>query len=288
MGVALGAFIIYMIQSVLLKQLNHFFDTFHVPDPVDIDFVQYQFLLYGVALVAMMLLGRRACSRAAARRGAARHGRAARVPTSKAPTRVARWAGATRHDRADRHGRPTTTPAPDRADPQVLLHARSITKRFGGLVAVNGAELVIPKGSIVSLIGPNGAGKTTFFNIVAGILDPTDGRDRVPRPQDGRAAGASLARAVPVVRPGGASRGRRAAARSGGSFAPANAGAAAAGRPAITLGVLIVSLLMAIVRPLWYDAHAATDRRVQERAAERHGPRRASAERSRTSVCSRT
>ena len=37
------------------------------------------------------------------------------------------------------------------------------------------AELVIPRGSIISLIGPNGAGKTTFFNIVAGILDPTAG-----------------------------------------------------------------------------------------------------------------
>jgi branched-chain amino acid transport system ATP-binding protein len=57
----------------------------------------------------------------------------------------------------------------------VLLHARAVTKRFGGLVAVRGADLVIPKGAIVSLIGPNGAGKTTFFNIVAGILDPSAG-----------------------------------------------------------------------------------------------------------------
>jgi len=54
-GVAIGAFIIYMINSVLLKQLNAFFDTFRVPILSDIDFVQYQYLLYGLLLVAMML-----------------------------------------------------------------------------------------------------------------------------------------------------------------------------------------------------------------------------------------
>jgi branched-chain amino acid transport system ATP-binding protein len=56
-----------------------------------------------------------------------------------------------------------------------LLEASRITKRFGGLVAVNNIEFTIPEKSIVSLIGPNGAGKTTFFNIIAGIYDPTAG-----------------------------------------------------------------------------------------------------------------
>jgi ABC-type branched-subunit amino acid transport system permease subunit len=55
-GVAVGAFVIYTIQSVLLKQLNQFFQTINLPILKDIDFVQYQFLLYGLALVAMMLL----------------------------------------------------------------------------------------------------------------------------------------------------------------------------------------------------------------------------------------
>jgi branched-chain amino acid transport system permease protein len=60
-GVALGAFILFEIQNVLLKQLNIFFDSVG-SIPVlgdllaDIDFIQYQFLLYGIALVAMMLL----------------------------------------------------------------------------------------------------------------------------------------------------------------------------------------------------------------------------------------
>ena len=55
-GVAIGAFIIFMIQSVFLKQLNLFFDNANVPILSDINFLDYQFLLYGIALVAMMLL----------------------------------------------------------------------------------------------------------------------------------------------------------------------------------------------------------------------------------------
>jgi branched-chain amino acid transport system ATP-binding protein len=56
-----------------------------------------------------------------------------------------------------------------------ILVATGVTKKFGGLVAVNTVDFDIPKGSIVSLIGPNGAGKTTFFNVVAGLYEPTDG-----------------------------------------------------------------------------------------------------------------
>ncbi len=55
-GVAVGAFVLYTIQSVLLKQLNQFFHAIQAPILKDIDFVQYQFLLYGLALVLMMLI----------------------------------------------------------------------------------------------------------------------------------------------------------------------------------------------------------------------------------------
>jgi ABC-type branched-subunit amino acid transport system ATPase component len=60
--------------------------------------------------------------------------------------------------------------------PAVVLEGRAVTKRFGGLVAVNSVDLSIPERAIHSLIGPNGAGKTTFFNMVAGLYRPTEGR----------------------------------------------------------------------------------------------------------------
>jgi ABC-type branched-subunit amino acid transport system ATPase component len=56
-----------------------------------------------------------------------------------------------------------------------ILRADRVTKRFGGLVAVSSVDFTIPERAIVSLIGPNGAGKTTFFNIIAGIYDPSAG-----------------------------------------------------------------------------------------------------------------
>jgi len=55
-GVAIGAFLVFLIQTVILKQLNIFFGNVNVPILSDVDFLQYQFLLYGVALVAMMLI----------------------------------------------------------------------------------------------------------------------------------------------------------------------------------------------------------------------------------------
>jgi branched-chain amino acid transport system ATP-binding protein len=57
-----------------------------------------------------------------------------------------------------------------------LLHADSVSKEFGGLIAVNNVSFVIEPLTIVSIIGPNGAGKTTFFNMLTGLYRPTHGR----------------------------------------------------------------------------------------------------------------
>ncbi|MBT3336845.1 MAG: ABC transporter ATP-binding protein [Anaerolineae bacterium] len=57
----------------------------------------------------------------------------------------------------------------------VILQTRNVTKRFGGLVAVNQFEIDVQEHSISSVIGPNGAGKTTFFNCITGFYKPTEG-----------------------------------------------------------------------------------------------------------------
>lgn len=57
-----------------------------------------------------------------------------------------------------------------------VLEAIGISKRFGGVKAVNGVSLKVMPGEIVSLIGPNGAGKTTTFNLVSGVLPPSEGQ----------------------------------------------------------------------------------------------------------------
>jgi branched-chain amino acid transport system ATP-binding protein len=57
-----------------------------------------------------------------------------------------------------------------------LLTAEGLTKRFGGLVAVDAVDLTISPGEIVGLIGPNGAGKSTLFSMIAGDQRPTSGR----------------------------------------------------------------------------------------------------------------
>jgi branched-chain amino acid transport system ATP-binding protein len=57
-----------------------------------------------------------------------------------------------------------------------ILKTKNLTKRFGGLVAVNQVDLAIEESKLTSIIGPNGAGKTTFFNLLSGLMHPDEGR----------------------------------------------------------------------------------------------------------------
>jgi branched-chain amino acid transport system ATP-binding protein len=130
-----------------------------------------------------------------------------------------------------------------------ILVANKVTRRFGGLVAVNGVDFTIPEGSIVSLIGPNGAGKTTFFNVLLGIIDPTGGtiefagRQMIARPRRvGLESLVWVAPSILIILVGLA---------LGASGVVAGSGIAFAGVAAV--GFLVATLLLAIVRPVWYQ-----------------------------------
>lgn len=67
----------------------------------------------------------------------------------------------------------------DRTGDQTMLEIDGVTKRFGGLVAVDDVSFDINEGTILGVIGPNGAGKTTLFNVVNGFLEPEEGSIRL-------------------------------------------------------------------------------------------------------------
>ena len=80
--------------------------------------------------------------------------------------------------RVQRHELPQGEPLPRKSMPdtgQVLLEAKNVVKRFGGLVANNNMSLTVGAGEIMALIGPNGAGKSTMFNCVSGVDRATEG-----------------------------------------------------------------------------------------------------------------
>lgn len=63
-----------------------------------------------------------------------------------------------------------------KSNDHILLEVKGLSKHFGGVAAVNNLDLGVRSGEIVGLIGPNGAGKTTVFNLVSGVLKPSQGR----------------------------------------------------------------------------------------------------------------
>ena len=87
-----------------------------------------------------------------------------------------------------------------------LLRAENLSRRFGGLLAVNGASLHVPEGGLIGLIGPNGAGKTTLFALLSGFLAPSTGRvlfdgADVTAEEPHVRAGRGIARTFQIVQP---------------------------------------------------------------------------------------
>jgi ABC-type branched-subunit amino acid transport system ATPase component/branched-subunit amino acid ABC-type transport system permease component len=91
-------------------------------------------------------------------------------------------------------GRRTYASALDRLAAPTVLRVDDVQVHFGGVFALDGASLVVPRGEICAVIGPNGAGKSTLFNVVTGLVRPAhgrvflDGRDVTEMPAHRRAA----------------------------------------------------------------------------------------------------
>ena len=87
-----------------------------------------------------------------------------------------------------------------------VLATQGLTRRFGGLVAVNDVTMSVPQGQTLGVIGPNGSGKSTFINLVTGHLRPTkgsvliDGKDLTDA-KPWVIAGARVARTFQIVKP---------------------------------------------------------------------------------------
>ncbi|ALG72856.1 branched-chain amino acid ABC transporter ATP-binding protein [Azospirillum thiophilum] len=87
-----------------------------------------------------------------------------------------------------------------------MLAVETVSKRFGGLMAVDRASLTVAPGGIIGLIGPNGAGKTTLFSMISGFIEPTDGRIRfegadITGEEPHRRAGRGIGRTFQIVQP---------------------------------------------------------------------------------------
>ena len=89
---------------------------------------------------------------------------------------------------------------------EALLTVEGVSRRFGGLLAVDAVSLIAAEGRITALIGPNGAGKTTMFALISGFLKPSDGRvrfggDNVTGEPAHRLARRGIARTFQIVQP---------------------------------------------------------------------------------------
>jgi ABC-type branched-subunit amino acid transport system ATPase component len=131
--------------------------------------------------------------------------------------------------------------------PEILLEASRVSRRFGGLTAVRDVDLVIPAGGIISMIGPNGAGKTTFFNVVAGIIDPTAGtvafRGRVLVTRPRRVWLESLSWVIPSALAVLVGLLLGAGSSEAGTFITLT----------VAVGIMVVVLVIAVARPAWYQ-----------------------------------
>jgi branched-chain amino acid transport system permease protein len=172
-GVILGGMLITLFDRLLLAEMTRLVrwvgTTFGVAALTTVDLSLWRWFFFGLGLILVMLF----------------------KPEGLAGRRV-RPAPVTVDEQEETAALVEAPPGPRAADipawlrerqstgggGRALLEARSVRKAFGGLVAVNDVDLVIPERAIIGLIGPNGAGKTTLFNVITGLLSPDSGEIR--------------------------------------------------------------------------------------------------------------
>ena len=161
-GVVLGALLLQLLQSWFLQDLTqgvHALGRFvQSPWLQHLDLVQSIELIFGIILVFMMLYRRQGLIPASRPTAALSLTEQAAMPSR---------GGAVTLSRIEKIELPLGT---------AMLETRGLTKRFGGITAVKGVDLIIRPHTVVGLIGPNGSGKTTFFNLVTGLDTPDSGR----------------------------------------------------------------------------------------------------------------
>jgi len=135
-------------------------------------FAAWQFMVYGLILMVVFLLFRKGFAGAIAEPARFVPARALRdVLAAGGAGGASPAAGAAPADVATA----SSTPAGD-PDAAPIVEVRELTKRFAGLVALDGVSLALRPGRITALIGPNGSGKSTLVNVVSGIYTPSAGQ----------------------------------------------------------------------------------------------------------------
>ncbi len=164
-GVVLGAFILQLLQSWWLQDLTEWLHA--LGRLVDngllqrVDLVPSIELIFGVILVCMMLFRRQGL-----------------IPATRPPPALTfdqqhaeiRRGGFTDLKLAGLGG--------DVRTGALALEVKGVTVKFGGLVALNNIDLVVPTGGVVAVIGPNGSGKSTLFNVITGLVEAEAGSIR--------------------------------------------------------------------------------------------------------------